>query len=344
MGQKIKAIGLVKPGNVSVLQAMEIEVPTLAPNDIKVRIKAVSVNPIDTKTRDGGWPLSSDLPWVLGFDASGVVEAVGAEAKRFKVGDEVMFAGSHTRNGTNSEVTVVDERIVGKKPKSLSHTHASALPLVGLTAWEALTEKLGIPENNEAKDLTLLIVNGAGGVGSFATQLARNILNVKNVIVTASRPETIEWCKNQGATHIINHRKPLKEQIDALGLTVDCAFLCFDTNGYLPILSEVVRPFGQIVSIVEVHEPINFGEALFKAQTFHWELMFVKPATNYDVLSQGLILDKIADLIDNGTLKRLDTKTYDDLSVANLREAHETLENGKSIGKIVLTVTDSSFQ
>jgi NADPH:quinone reductase len=208
----------------------------------------------------------------------------------------------------------------------------------------ALTEKLGIPENNEPKDLTLLIVNGAGGVGSMATQIAKNVLNVKNVIVTASRPETEEWCKNQGATHIINHRKPLKEQIDALGLTVDCAFLCFDTNGYLPILIEVVRPFGQIVSIVEVHSPIPFHDALEKAQTFHWELMFVKPATNYNVLSQAVILNKIADLIDNGTLKRIDWKTYDDLSVANLREVHETLESGKSIGKIVLTVTDSSFQ
>ncbi|KAG2178473.1 hypothetical protein INT44_001625 [Umbelopsis vinacea] len=344
MGQKIKAIGLKKPGSASVLQAMEIEDPALASNDIKVRIKAVSVNPIDTKTRNGGWPLSSDLPWVLGFDASGVVEAVGSEAKRFKVGDEVMFSGSHTRNGTNSEVTAVDERIVGKKPKSLSHTQTAAIPLVALTAWEALTEKLGIPENNKEKDLTLLIINGAGGVGSIATQIARNILNVKNVIVTASRPETIEWCKNQGATHIINHRKPLKEQVDALGLTVDCAFLCFDTNKYLPILSEVVRPFGQIVSIVEVHAPINFGDALMKAQSFHWELMFVKPASNYDVLSQGLTLDKVADLLDNGTLKRVDWKTYDDLSVANLREVHELLESGKSIGKVVLTVTDSSFQ
>jgi NADPH:quinone reductase-like Zn-dependent oxidoreductase len=191
--------------------------------------------------------------------------------------------------------------------------------------------------------LTLLIVNGAGGVGSFATQLAKKVLNVKNVIVTASRPETIEWCKKQGATHIINHRKPLKEQIDALGLTVDCAFLCFDTNAYLPILTEVVRPFGQIVSIVEVHSPLQFDEAMMKAQTFHWELMFVKPSTNYNVLSQGLILNKIADLIDDGTLERIDWKTYD-LTVDNLRQVHETVENGQSIGKIVLTVTDGSFQ
>ncbi|KAH8551799.1 zinc-containing alcohol dehydrogenase/quinone oxidoreductase [Umbelopsis sp. PMI_123] len=345
------------------IKAIEIDDPIPNPTDIKVRIKAVSVNPgilkkavhlacisSYTKTRSGDWPLTPRLPWVLGFDASGVVEAVGSQAKRFNVGDEVMFAGSHDRNGTNSEFTTVDERIVGRKPKSLSHTHAAALPLVSLTAgkvilrWSChsliphpklsdpftligLTEKLGITKNNEPKDLTLLIVNGAGGVGSFATQLARNVLNVKNVIVTASRNETIEWCQKQGATHIINHRKPLKEQIDALGLTVDCAF------GYLPILTEIVRPFGQILSIVDVVGDIPFGGAMMKVLSFHWEAMFAKALNDYDMLSQGHILDKIADLVDNGTLKRIDWKTYD-LSVANLREVHETVENGKSIGKM----------
>jgi NADPH:quinone reductase-like Zn-dependent oxidoreductase len=181
-------------------------------------------------------------------------------------------------------------------------------------------------------------------VGSFATQIARNVLRLSNVIVTASRPETIEWCKGQGATHIINHRKPLKEQIEALGVTVDYALICYDTNAYLAEVVDIVRPFGKIAAIVDVDSDMPFGGAMLKAISFHWEFMFAKPMYEYDMLSQGLALDKIADYIDKGSLKRVDTKVYDDLNVKNLREVHETVENGRAIGKIVLNVSDRSFQ
>lgn len=181
-------------------------------------------------------------------------------------------------------------------------------------------------------------------MGSFATQLARNVLRLSNVIVTASRPETIEWCKGQGATHIINHIKPLKEQIEALGVTVDYALICYDTNAYLAELVDIVRPFGKIASIVNVDSDMPFGGAMLKAISFHWEFMFAKPMYEYDMLSQGLALDKIADYIDKGSLKRVDTKVYDDLNVQNLREVHDTVENGRAIGKIVLNVSDRSFQ
>jgi NADPH2:quinone reductase len=208
----------------------------------------------------------------------------------------------------------------------------------------ALTEKLGIPETSEPKDKSLLIINGAGGVGSYATQLARNVFGLSTVIATASRPETIEWCKGQGATHIINHRKPLKEQIDALGLTVDYALICYDTNEYLAALVDIVKPFGQIVSIVDVDSDMPFGGGMMKGQSFHWAFMFGKPMYGIDMLSQGLALDKIADYVDKGVLKRVDTKVYDELTVKNLIEVHEVVESGRAIGKIVLSVGPGSFQ
>lgn len=207
----------------------------------------------------------------------------------------------------------------------------------------ALVEKIGIPESKTTVDKTLLIINGAGGVGSFASQLARHVLGLKTVIATASRPETIEWCKSQGATHTINHRKPLKEQIDAIGATVDYVLICYDTNKYLGELCEIVKPLGHIASIVEVESNMPLQGGMLKAISFHWEFMFSKPMHNVDLLSQGLALDKIAQFVDSGKIKRLDTKIYDNLTVENLKAAHETLESGKAIGKIVLEVGKGSW-
>jgi NADPH2:quinone reductase len=203
---------------------------------------------------------------------------------------------------------------------------------------------MGMPESDTPVDKTLLIINGAGGVGSFASQLARHVFGLKTVISTASRPETIEWCKSQGATHTINHRKPLKEQIDALGVTVDYALICYDPVQYLAELCEIVRPFGQIVSIVETKADIPLQGGFLKAISFHWEFMFARPMFDIDLLSQGLALDKIAQFVDSGKIKRLDTKVYDNLTLANLKAAHEILESGKAVGKIVLEVGKNSWQ
>ncbi|KAG2179188.1 hypothetical protein INT43_002038, partial [Umbelopsis isabellina] len=339
----IKAIGFETPGDVSVLKNVQIHDPSPESQDVKIRVMAVSVNPVDTKLRQGAFGPPQNPPMVLGYDASGVVEAVGNKVQRFKVGDQVMMSGSHVRQGTNAEFVIVDERLVGRKPETMSHRETAALPLVGLTAWEALVEKMGIPESKTPVDKTLLIINGAGGVGSFASQLARHVLGFKTVISTASRPETIEWCKTQGATHTINHRKPLKEQIDALGATVDYALICYDTNKYLGELCEIVQPLGQITSIVEVDSNMPLQGGMLKAISFHWEFMFSKPMHNVDLLSQGLALDKIAQFVDSGKLKRLDTKVYDNLTLENLKAAHEALESGKAIGKIVLEVGKGSW-
>ncbi|GAB5589944.1 hypothetical protein Unana1_04844 [Umbelopsis nana] len=344
MVQKIKAIGLHKTGTPSVLEALQIEDPTPGPTDVKVRVKAVSINPFDAKLRDGHFPMPFPAPWVLGYDASGVVEGVGSNVTRFKVGDEVYYSGTHTRQGANAEVHVVDEKIVGRKPKSISHASAAAFPMGALTAWTGIVEKLALPLNGDHKNKSILIIAGAGGVGSFAIQLARRILGFKTVIATASRPESIKWCEDQGATHVVNHRNPLKEQIDALGVKIDYALNCHDTNAYLATLVDIVQPFGHIISIVDVSCDMPFGGGMIKGQSFHWVFAYGKSLYGIDELSVGLALDKIADYIDKGVLKRLDNKVYDKLTVKCLRKVHEEVESGRSVGKIVVELGPGSFE
>ncbi|KAJ3091088.1 hypothetical protein HK102_001720 [Quaeritorhiza haematococci] len=335
----MKAIVQNSAGDVNVLELKDVPKPTPQPHDLLVKVKAAAFNPVDTLKRkqDPAHP-----NFILGWDASGVVEAVGSAVTHFKVGDEVIFAGSLLRDGTYAEYTVVDERIVGPKPKKFDDGQSAGLPLVSLTAWEALIEQAGlsIPDgaNNPNKDKSLIIINGAGGVGSVAIQLARHVLKLKSVIATASRPETIEWCKKLGATHVINHHNDLKQELEKIGIKeVDIVFLCFKGNEYISKSVELVKPFGKIVSICPLQEPLDLHGAGFgKVVTFSWAFMFAKAIHGVNMESQGKILAEIARLVDAGVLQNVVVKSGP-FSLEAIKEAHLELDGAKGYGKTVVT-------
>ncbi|TFK56839.1 hypothetical protein OE88DRAFT_1730282 [Heliocybe sulcata] len=333
MATQMKAIVPSGPGAPSVLSLVDLPVPALeSPYDILIKIHGASLNPADTKVRK-----SNTRPnRILGWDATGVVEAVGDSAL-FKKGDEVMYAGAIGRAGSNAQYGVVDSRIVGRKPKGWSWADAAGLPLVALTAWEMLEDQFHLkPYAVPEKEETLLIINGAGGVGTMATQLASKVFNIKSIIATASRPETIDWVKKNGATHVISHREDLGTQLKALNLTPSLVFICYDTLAYLPQLAPVMRPFGHVGTIVETDDPLPFHNngAMGKALSFHWEFMFARPMHGYDLETQGRILNEVAKLAEEGKITSL-TTVKEVLSVQSLRTAHDTVDNGKAIGKIV---------
>jgi zinc-binding alcohol dehydrogenase family protein len=315
----------------------EIEIPTPEPRDLLIRIKAISVNPIDYKVRSS--PQRQHPSGILGWDAAGIVEVVGAEVTLFKVGDEVYYAGSVIRAGCNSEYHLVDEQIVGKKPTSLSFAEAAALPLTTITAWEALFERLGIePEKTlQNRSSTVLIIGGAGGVGSIAIQLAKQVAGLR-VIATASRAESIAWCKQMGADETINHHQPFKSELAAIDINYVDYILCLnDTAQHLPNMADVIKPQGKICSIVSTNSPFDLNPFFAKSITFVWELMFTKSRFETDDLqSQHDLLDRVAKLIDRDILKTTITKNLGVLNSTNLEIAHKLLESGKSIGKIVL--------
>merc|ERR1712110_289666 len=273
----------------------------------------------------------------MGYDGAGVVEKVGSECSLFKVGDKVFFAGTLNRNGTNSEYTAVDERIVGHAPQSLSLTQAAAIPLVLLTAWEGLLEGLALTAHDQKNaGKKLLALPGAGGVGSFVIQLASQVLSL-DVIATASRPESAEACVALGAKYTINHREPLKPQLEKLGINgVDYDFNAYDTSVYFDQYAEIVKPLGKIVSIVETNKDLPLTKLMFKRITFSWELMFTRPIFGVDMESQGLILNTGAKMIDSGALKLPQLKVLP-FDLESLRSAHTEQESGKAIGKTVLT-------
>lgn len=299
------------------------------------------MNPVDFKIRDGEIPGSD----ITGFDAAGTVEEIGSAVKGFKNGDAVYYSGALGRPGSTAQYNRVDYRLAAHKPKSLDWLHAAAVPLVSITAWELLGEHWGLQPNDSAnQQKTILIINGAGGVGSIATQLARKVFKFGNVVVTASRPETIKHAKNMGASHVIDHHKPLKEQIQKeVGVdAIEYIMICHSTNLYLPTAVELATPWGQIGSIVEVTEPLtalHTTDAFMKSLTFTWELMLSKTVYGNNLESHGRILKTVAQLFDDGTLVSLVTET-DTLSVEGLIKAHEKLESGKSIGKLSLKVDD----
>jgi zinc-binding alcohol dehydrogenase family protein len=315
----------------------EIEIPTPEPRDLLIRVKDISVNPIDYKVRSS--PQRQHPSGILGWDAAGIVEVVGAEVTLFKVGDEVYYAGSVIRAGCNSEYHLVDERIVGKKPTSLSFAEAAALPLTTITAWEALFERLGIEleKTLQNRSSTVLIIGGAGGVGSIAIQLAKQVAGLR-VIATASRAESIAWCKQMGADETINHHQPFKSELAAIDINYVDYILCLnDTAQHLPNMADVIKPQGKICSIVSTNSPFDLNPFFAKSITFVWELMFTKSRFETDDLqSQHDLLDRVAKLIDRDILKTTITKNLGVLNSTNLEIAHKLLESGKSIGKIVL--------
>ena len=316
---------------------LDVELPDPKPQgrELLVRVHAVSVNPVDVKVRSPK-DKTEEQPRVLGWDAAGIVEAVGPDATRFKPGEAVYYAGSITRPGCDSELHLVDERIVGPKPRSLDFAQAAAMPLTALTAYEALFEQFGIDPGGRHAGKTLLIINGAGGVGSIAIQLAK--LAGLRVIATASRPESQAWCRSMGADVVINHHEDIPQQLREAGSAeVDYLFNTVNTNAYWTVMGDVIKPFGRIASIVETSEPVDLGRLMRKSVSFSWELMFTRAIFQTpDMDTQHRILQQVAEWLDAGRLKTTVTETLSPISAANLRAAHAKVESGKMTGKLVL--------
>lgn len=336
---QMKAVGLhryLPIDHPESLVDLTLEKPTPKGRDLLVQVKAISVNPIDVKVRapkEG----TETPPRILGWDAAGIVVETGEDCTLYKPGDEVFYAGTITRPGANSEFHLIDERIVGTKPQSLNFAEAAALPLTSVTAWEALFDRLGISHNktqNEGK--SILIIGAAGGVGSIATQLAS--LVGLTVIGTASRSESVQWAKDHGASYIINHYEPFMPQLNEIGFTaVDYIFCLNQTDHHWPSMAEVIAPQGKICSIVGTEAPVDLGLLKNKSVTFAWELMFTRSSyKTEDLAQQHEILNQVAKMIDARELRTTITQRLEPIHAANLRKAHQMIESGRTIGKIVL--------
>ncbi|MEX0732657.1 MAG: zinc-binding alcohol dehydrogenase family protein [Aquisalimonadaceae bacterium] len=341
----MKAIGLRKylpVDNEDCLVDVEVNKPVAEGLDLLVRVRAVSVNPVDTKVRSLGEG-TEDPPRILGWDASGEVVAVGSACSRYSVGDEVFYAGSMTRPGSNSEYQLVDERIVGARPKSLTHEQSAALPLTSLTAWESLFERMNLTPEPSAGNAgaRLLIIAGAGGVGSIATQLAKRVAAVGTVITTASRPETRDWCLKMGADSVIDHSRPLRDQLEALDLAhVDYILCCSQPDGYFAQMADLIAPQGSICSIVKSagDAPLPMNDLMAKSVRYCWEYMFTRSMFQTDDMdAQGGILDRISHLVDNRTISTTMTENLGPMTARNVIEGHRRLEEGRVIGKLVLS-------
>jgi NADPH2:quinone reductase len=314
---------------------IELPEPKPAGRDLLVRVEAVSVNPVDTKVR-APKPQIEAQPKVLGYDAAGVVEAVGDAVRLFEPGDEVFYAGDITRPGSNSQLQLVDERIVGRKPNTLDFAHAAALPLTSLTAWELLFDRFGFDENGADAGRWLLVLAGAGGLGSIAIQLARHA-GLK-VIATASREESADWCRRMGADHVIDHRQPLRPQLQRIGLPNVDAIACFTgAEAYWTQMADLLAVQGHIGLVVGLRNALDLELLKNKSASVHWEFMFTRAMFGTaDMVRQHEILDRIAELVDQRRLQVTATATLTPINAANLREAHRRLESGATIGKLVL--------
>ena len=335
----MKAIALTRYlpiDNPESLQDVELAKPVASGFDLLVRIEAVSVNPVDTKVRSPK-PQVEAQPKVLGYDAAGVVEAVGGQVTLFQPGDEVYYAGDITRPGSNAQFQLVDERLAGRKPTTLDFAEAAALPLTAITAWELLFDRMPFSIDAEGNQRSLLIIGGAGGVGSIATQLARHA--GFTVIATASRAETIAWCKSMGAHHVIDHRQPLAPQLQALGFKqVDAVLNLADTDRYWEAIGEIIAPLGHVGLVVEPSGLLKIGDP-YKAKSvgIHWEMMFARARFRTpDMIEQHRLLNRVSSLVDAGELRTTHGETLGPINAANLREAYRRLESGSSIGKLVL--------
>jgi zinc-binding alcohol dehydrogenase family protein len=319
---------------------MDVELPSPVANgrDLLVKIHAIAVNPVDTKVRKPKDKVET-TPKVLGWDAAGEVVEAGPDCTLFKPGDKVFYAGDITRSGCNAEYQLMDERIVGHMPQSLSFEQAAALPLTAVTAWESLFDRLGIAlDVAQNRNKSLLIIGGAGGVGSIAIQLANKLAGL-TVVATASRPETVRWVQKLGAQHVINHKHDLVKQMREIGIPQpDYIFCCNDTDTYFPIMAELIKPQGRICSIVETAQAVDLNLLKNKSATFVWELMYTRSMNQTeDKIEQHHILNRIARLVDQEVLESTLNETLSPINAANLRLAHAQLETGTSIGKIVLS-------
>lgn len=320
------------PQDPNSLHEAELPKPAPGPRDLLVKIRAIAVNPVDTKLRKSA---PTEGPRVLGWDAVGSVEAVGPQVSLFKPGDEVFYAGAIQRPGAYAEYNLVDERIAAKKPLSLSDAQAVALPLTSITAWELLFERLEVPEGQGEGD-ALLIVGAAGGVGSLLTQLARKLTRL-TVIGTASRPETTAWVRELGAHHVIDHSRPWAEQLKALGVPqVRYVASLTHTDVHYAQIVEALLPQGKL-GLIDDPPALDVGALKRKSLSLHWELMFTRALFETpDMVRQHELLSRVAELVDAGTLKSTLNEHFGAITAENLRRAHTLIESHKARGKLVL--------
>ena len=335
----MKAVGLYKYlaiHEANSLLDLELPKPSPAGREILVRVQAIAVNPVDTKMR-APQDKVEESPRILGWDAAGVVEDVGRDVSLFRPGDEVFYAGSFIRPGCNCEFHLVDERIVGGKPESLDFVHAAALPLTSITAWEALFDRLGIDPDGADHARHLLVIGGAGGVGSVAVQFAKQVADL-TVTATASRPESQAWCRELGADYIINHYLDIPAQVNELGIDGYDYILCLnDTDEHWQAMAAVIVPQGRICSIVETAALVDLGALKSKSATFVWEFMFTRSMYETDdMIEQHRLLDRVAALVDEGKVRTTVNRVLEPINAKNLKTAHAGIESHHTIGKIVL--------
>ena len=329
----VKAIA-VNPANPSSFIEITQPMPQPGEHDLLVEVKAVSINPVDTKVHAGIAKNGLQAPRILGWDASGVVTAVGSGVTGFSVGDEVWYAGDITRPGSNTTHQLIDARIVGHKPKSLDWAAAAALPLTALTAWEGLFERLNIQD--AGSDKTLLIIGGAGGVGSLAIPFAKHQSKIK-VIATASREDSAQWCRDRGADLVVNYHD-LAGELGKNGIKfVDYIFILNDTDGHWAAVSDLIAPQGHICTIVENAQPLDQSQLKSKSAALHWEFMYTRSMYQTDDMArQGEILNEVAKLVDNGVVESSLSETLHGLSVESITEAHRKVLEGHMRGKVVV--------
>lgn len=335
----MKAVGYYKSLPITEAQSLiDVDLPVPEPKgrDLRVSVKAISVNPVDTKMRMRSAPAEGSVA-VLGWDVAGIVDAAGPDATLFKPGDEVFYAGAIDRPGANAQLHLVDERIVGRKPKSLSFAEAAALPLTSITAWELLFDRLAVRPGKSPDDRTLLVVGGAGGVGSILIQLARRLTGL-TVVATASRGETRQWCLDLGAHAVVDHSKPLRPQIEALRLPpVALVASLTKTDEHFEALADLIAPQGHLALI---DDPATLAVSLLKRKSIalHWEFMYTRSLFQTpDMIAQHNLLNDVAALVDDGVIKTTLGDDYGIINAANLKRAHAMLESGRAKGKIVLT-------
>lgn len=332
----MKAIAFTQHGlpieDPKALMDMDLPKPTPGPRDLLVEVRAVSVNPVDTKIRAGS---ATTEPKVVGWDAVGVVREVGSDVTLFQPGDEVFYAGSIVRPGSYSEFHLVDERIVGHKPKSLDNAHAAALPLTSITAWELLFDRLGVQEGGGEGE-SLLIIGAAGGVGSILVQLARQLTKM-TVIGTASRSETQDWIKQLGAHHVIDHSQPLVAQLEQIGVgQVTHVASLTHTDSHFTQLIEALRPQGRL-ALIDDPKTLDVMPMKRKSLSLRWELMFTRSLFETpDMIKQHELLNRVSALVDEGVLKTTLGEHFGTINAENMRRAHAVIESGKARGKIVL--------
>jgi zinc-binding alcohol dehydrogenase family protein len=335
----MRAIGYQRPQAISEPSALldiELPEPQAQGRDLLVEVQAVSVNPVDAKVRASAAPAEGLSHKVLGWDASGIVRAVGPEVLLFQPGDRVYYAGSITRPGSNSQLHLVDERIVGHMPTTLGFAEAAALPLTSITAWELLFDRLAIPQGAQAQPKSLLVIGAAGGVGSILVQLARRLTGL-TIVGTASRPETQAWVQQLGAHHVIDHSQPLAPQLQRIGLPqVDYIASLTHTGDYLAQIQEVIAPQGKL-GLIDDLPVLDVAPFKRKAVSVHWEMMFTRPMFGTpDIQAQHELLEAVAQLVDAGQVRTTLAEHFGGINAHNLRRAHALIESGQARGKVVL--------